>query len=212
MAEDGEPVVDQNYFKQVIAKAILWRRAEKLFDLLDLDGYRANSVAYAVAWMAEHTGRRIDLDKIWNEQRCSERLCEAIKVVCEKAHQHITQQDGNPGEASKRESCWQAFATLPINLLGDWESELADEPFVPANSVEESLATEWERIRHEFIGDSRTIGELESVTGKVWMKTRHGDPVYHYAEMDWPHLRKSRGMGLKRVKGLVEMFATAAKR
>lgn len=118
----------------------------------------------------------------------------------------------NPGEASKREPCWQAFAALPVDLPGDWESELADEPFVPANTVEESLATEWERVRHDFIGDSRTIGELESVTGKDWMNTRGRDPVYHTAEMDWPHLRKSRGMGLKRLKGLVEMFATAANR
>ena len=50
------------------------------------------------------------------------------------------------------------------------------------------------------------------MTGEVWMSTRGRDPVYQYAEMDWLHLRKSRGLGLKRVKGLVEMFATAAKR
>ena len=38
---------------------------------LDLEGYRANSVAYAMAWLAEKTGHRIDLNKVWAEQRLS---------------------------------------------------------------------------------------------------------------------------------------------
>src|SRR3989442_11479165 len=100
MEEDGEPQVDQNYFHQVVAKAILWRTGEKLFDTLDLEGYRANSVAYAVAWLAEKAGRRIDLNRIWNEQRLTPALCEAVKAVCNVAWQHLNQQQGNVGEAS----------------------------------------------------------------------------------------------------------------
>jgi hypothetical protein len=212
MEEDGEPVVDQNYFKHAVGKAILWRTGEKLFDTLELEGYRANSVAYAVAWLAERSGRRINLDQIWNEQRCTPVLCEALKAVAKAAHEHITRQEGNPGEASKREACWREFSALEIELPSEWESELAEVAFVPVNSVEEALAAEWERTRHDFVNDSRTLGELEAVTGKAWVVTRRGDPVYFYAEKSWEQLRNSRGMGLRKLRGLVELYAAAAQR
>ena len=34
---------------------------------------------YAVAWMAERSGRRLDLNRTWQEQRLSPALCEAMK-------------------------------------------------------------------------------------------------------------------------------------
>jgi len=43
-----------------------------------------------MAWLAEQSGRRIDLDRIWDEQRISQALCDAVKVVCAAAHRHIT--------------------------------------------------------------------------------------------------------------------------
>jgi hypothetical protein len=212
MEEDGEPVVDQNYFKHAVAKAILWRTAEKLFDTLELDGYRANSVAYAMAWLAEHSECRINLDRVWDEQRISPALCDALKVVCAAAHKHITSQDGNPGEASKRESCWLEFRDKKLSEPKGWRDELSDTAFIVANSEEEALSAEWERVRHGFINDSRTMGELEAVTNKSWVVTRRGDPVYIYAERDWDKLRTMRSMGLKKIRGLVEILSAAAKR
>jgi hypothetical protein len=209
MAEDGEPVVDQSYFKHSVSKAIIWRTTEKLFDSLEFDGYRYQTVAYTIAWLAEHSARRIDLDKIWNDQRCSQHLCDALKAVCEKAYKHITDQEGNPGEVCKRESCWREFAELSLDLPNEWKKELSDKTFVPTNSEEEALSAEWERVRHEFVNDSRTIGDLEALTGKVWMPSRRGDPVCFYAEQTWDKLRSTRFMGLKKLRGLVEMYATA---
>ena len=56
MEDEGEPLVDLNYFQQLVAKAILFRTAEKVFSAQELEGYRANSVAYAVSWLAERGG------------------------------------------------------------------------------------------------------------------------------------------------------------
>lgn len=212
MEDEGEPVVDQNYFKHAVAKAIMWRATEKLFDALDLEGYRANSVAYAVAWLAEHSARRIDLERTWNGQRCSQALYEALKAVAAAAHEHITRQEGNPGEASKREACWQAFKQQEIALSDGWRAELADHAFVPANNEAESLSTEWEQVRHGFIEDSRTVGELAALTGKNWVTARRGDPVYFYAEKPWDELREMPRMGSKKLRGLVEIYSAAAGR
>ena len=210
MEEDGEPVVDQNYFKHTVAKAILWRTAEKLFDTLELDGYRANSVAYAMAWLADQSERCIDLDRVWNEQRITPALCDAFKAVCAAAHKHINSQDGNQGEASKRESCWTKFREKHLSEPKEWRVELSGRAFVAAATEDESLAIEWERVRHGFINDSRTIGELEALTGKSWMSSRRQEPVYFYADMKWEKLRKMRNMGLKKIRGLVEIFSTAS--
>jgi hypothetical protein len=215
MEENGEPVVDQNYFKHAVAKAILWRTAEKLFDALQLDGYRANSVAYAVAWMAEESGRRIDLDWIWEKQRIPPGLNEALKVACKAAHEYITTQDGNPGEVSKRESCWNEFQGREMSEPNAWRNELSDTAFIPANTEEEALSAEWERVRLAFASDSRTVGELEAATGKVWLRTRRGDPIYFYAEKTWEQLRseklrRNQRLGLASLRGLVELVSAAA--
>ena len=209
MEDDGEPVVDQNYFKHAVAKAILWRTAEKLFDTLELDGYRANSVAYAMAWLADHSECRINLDRVWTEQRITPVLCDALKAVCAAAHQHITSQDGNPGEASKRTECWEEFRKAKLRLSDAWEREWAATAFVTPTNEEEVLATEWERMRHKFAQDARTIEGLEAYTGKVWVASKRRDLVGSYAAMTWEQLRMKPGLGLKKLRSLVEMFAAA---
>jgi len=215
MEENDEPIVDQNYFKHAVSKAILWRTAEKLFDALELDGYRANSVAYAVAWLAEESGRCIDLDRIWENQHIPPALNEALKIACEAAHEHITTQDGNPGEVSKRESCWHEFRGKNLSEPNAWRDELSETAFIEANTEEESLSAEWERVRLAFASDSRTVGELEAATGKVWLRTRRGDPIYFYAEKTWEQLRseklrRNQRLGLASLRGLVELVSAAA--
>ncbi|MBI2949005.1 MAG: AIPR family protein [Verrucomicrobia bacterium] len=210
MEEDGEPEVTLDYFRHTVAKAILWRTAEKLFDTLDLEGYRANSVAYAVAWLAEKSGRRIDLNRIWTEQRLSLALCEAVKTVCNEAWEHLNHQQGNVGEASKKAECWEAFRKKAIDLGDAWKKELAEQAYVAPRSEEEALAAEWEKWRHRFIADPRTMEGLEAYTGKEWMRSRRRDPVSVYALLTWEQLRQRPGLGLKKIRALVEMLEIAA--
>ena len=125
MENDGEPAIDEGYFRRAVAKAILWRRGEEVFDSLKLQGYRANSVAYAIAWMAETSGRRIDLDRIWREQGVSPVLTEALKTVVGSAHRYLAGRAGNIGEASKRSECWDGFRGKTIGLGVDWLGELS---------------------------------------------------------------------------------------
>jgi len=210
MEDDGEPEVNLDYFRHTVARAILWRTAEKLFDTLDLEGYRANSVAYAVAWLAEKSGRRIDLNRIWNEQRLSPALCEALKAVCNVAWEHLTHQQGNVGEASKKAECWEAFKRKEIALPTGWQNEFADSPFIAPRSEEEALAAAWERLRHKFIADSRTMEGVEAYTNREWVRTRRRDLVSSYAVLTWQQLRLRPGLGLKKLRALVEMLAIAA--
>ncbi|MBI1760664.1 MAG: AIPR family protein [Acidobacteria bacterium] len=213
MEEEGELVVDENYFKQAVAKAILWRAAEKLFDSLELQGYRANSVAYAIAWLAEQTERKLDLEHVWREQRLSAELSNALKAACAAAHKHICTQAGNPGEASKRELCWNAFRKTALSPSGIWQNGLTS-LIIPAgklaaNQEENALITSWERVRQDFIHDPRTVAELESLTGKNWVVIRRDDPIHIYAEKSWIQLRGMRGLGARKIGGLIEILTIA---
>jgi hypothetical protein len=65
--DDGEPVVDLNYFKQVVAKMILFKAGLRLAPG-DSGSLRAQTVAYALAWLVEKSSRKIDLNQIWERQ------------------------------------------------------------------------------------------------------------------------------------------------
>ena len=207
--DDGEPLVDLNYFKHVVAKAILFRTTEKLVSAQEFGGYRANIVAYTIAWLAEKSGRRIDLERIWNEQHLSPALCEAITEACKAANKHLLAQSGNVGEASKRTECWDEFRKMKLKLSDAWEGEWAATAFVAPTNEEEVLAAEWEKMRHKFAQDARTIEGLEAFTGKVWVSSKRRDLVASYATMTWEQLRMKPGLGLKKLRILVEMFASA---
>ena len=211
MELDGEPSVDLNYFKLIIGKAIFWRSAEKLFDDLHVDGYRAASVAYAIAWMVEQSGRRIDLVAIWDKQKLTTALSEALKVACKAAWDFISDQHGDAGEKVKKDETWQDFRKLEIATGTAWKADLLVKPVGPTSAdLDEALATEWEKMRLSFTEDARTIGGLEALTNCEWVTKRRGDAVATYAVMTWDQLRRQRGLGLKTIRKLIEMFRIAA--
>lgn len=212
LARDGEPPVDENYFRHVVAKAILFRAGEEAFNALKLTGYRANSVAYAVAWLAMCSEQRIDLEEIWRKQGIGLTLRQALSEVCGWAHQHIIGQAGNPGEASKKEHCWKAFLHTEVQISSDWKSHLASVPFASRRSSDDALHEEWERMRLEFIADDRNLHEIEQEAGFTWIASRRNDPVAKYAQMTWEELLAAKGLGVKKVRDLVKVLAAAARK
>jgi hypothetical protein len=213
MEAEGEPQVSVDTFKHLIAKAILWRATEKIFDTLELDGFRSNSVAYSIAWLAEKSERRIDLDQIWKDQRLTALMCETIKVVCNLAWEHISRQGGNQNEASKKLACWESFRDKDIALPRNWNQDLAKTSFVTANNEEEVLEAAWNRVRGDFLDDPRTIEGLEANTSMQWEKKQRRKSVPSFATKSWPELRKycrAEGVAFKKIRTLIEMLEIAA--
>jgi len=210
MGEDGEPLVDVNYFQQLVAKTILFRTAEKVFSSQDLVQYRAQSVAYTVAWLSEKSKQRIDLNRIWSEQRLPPGLVDVLANVCSAAHKHISSTDGNAGEWSKRPDCWHEFQDQVIDLPDTWEVEWAESSFTAPTNEEDALTIEWEKVRVMLINDNRTIQALEAYTNRTWVPKYRREPVASLASLDWKSLKRKPGIGLKKLRILVEMYAIAA--
>jgi hypothetical protein len=109
---------EQRDFEALCAKAMLFRTAEKLIGKLELGGYRANVVAYTLAWLARHTNGCIDLKKIWQKQVVGESLQLAITTVAPVAYQHLLDYAAgrNVTEVAKKEECWAEFRDVKIEL------------------------------------------------------------------------------------------------
>jgi hypothetical protein len=211
LEDDGEPEVDQDYFRHLIAKAILFRTAEKLYSRSGLEGYRANTVAYAIAWLAAHSGYRLNLTRMWDEQRVPPGTQEALGSVFRTAYLHLTRTSGNVGEWSKKTECWESFREQTISLDPAWEAELAESSYFIAQTGLDRVAAEWERVRHGFIEDTRTLSELEALSGLSWVASRRNDRACDYAGRTWEELR-AKTRRLRNIRQFVEMFSNAAER
>ena len=128
LQERGKFEIDNEYFEHLIAKEILFKRAEKLIGNLNYGGYRANIVTYTLAWLSHHTSQRINLDDIWRKQAISPALQSAICEVSVPVHKIITNPPNarNVTEWCKRKECWDAICKQEVTLKAAFRKELID--------------------------------------------------------------------------------------
>lgn len=120
IVRENQGLPDLVYFKRSVAKAILFRTAEKIVSAQKFGGYRANIVTYSLAKLQNMHSGRINLDVIWEKQELHIKLITAIEHICVLANRHIQEDmppnSRNPSEWAKREACWKAFAEKEIKL------------------------------------------------------------------------------------------------
>ena len=147
--ERGRFVPDEQYYKRLIAKGILFKRTEELVSMQEFGGYRANIVTYTIAFLSFHTAQKLDLLKIWEEQQLSESLENEITVISKLVHAFITDPPGgaNISEWCKRGKCWENLKSLTFVLNDDLARELVDVS----------------KPSHSYASDSRAQG-IEEIT------------------------------------------------
>ncbi|MGA7932222.1 MAG: AIPR family protein, partial [Kovacikia sp.] len=109
---------DETYFTRLIAKAILFKSAEKIVQNEKFGGYRANIVTYSLAYLSYKFQQDIDLDWIWKQQSLTPSVQQAIQIISREVHQIILHPpDGrNVTEWCKKESCWRAIQRIECAL------------------------------------------------------------------------------------------------
>lgn len=155
---------DEKYYQNLIAKAILFRRTEKLVQQQQYGGYRANIVTYSLAYLSYKTAQRIDLERIWKEQSLSMELESAITAISAIVRDVIISPPGgaNVGEWCKKEKCWNIVKECEYVISDALQAELVEVVYdttksAPTNSIE-SLTEE----------DQRLIDETASVSPETW--------------------------------------------
>ena len=134
LAGRGNPSPDQRFFQRHVAKAILFRRTERLVSAQNYGGYRANIVTYTLAYLCHATSSHINLDAIWERQGISEGLQDAIVAVSRRVHESITNppHGRNVTEWCKRAACWERIRQMEIDLPSSLSEELAEGPVAAA--------------------------------------------------------------------------------
>jgi len=119
---------DSDFYKELIAKAIIYKAAEKIARKHKFPNARANAVAYTVALIAFKTVGRLNLLSIWERQSLTEEMDQLIfdwmPVVWEKMFE--TAAGRNLTEWAKKVDCWKEIQILDLTIPTGLEKELRE--------------------------------------------------------------------------------------
>lgn len=159
----GNFEVDQSYFYHLIARAILFRQAEKIVSMQRFGGYRANVVTYTLACIYHRTAGRIDLDRIWQQQGIGKELRETIESVSQRVHEVIISPPGgkNVTEWCKRQECWAKVQDMVIDLPESLDGELLSVSPEGKTRIDKGV----ERLSD---AEQQLISQISGVPAETW--------------------------------------------
>lgn len=101
------PLPDGTFYKQLVAKAIIFRTAQKILRG-KFPAFQANIVTYVMSLLASRLGSRIDLDRIWQAQDLSIQMKTLIQTWAALVNDGLHQSAAGRmvSEWAKRPECW----------------------------------------------------------------------------------------------------------
>jgi hypothetical protein len=157
---------DENYYRNLVARAIIFKKAEKIAQQHSFPAYRANAIAYTVSMLSYKTFGRIVLDTIWKTQGVSAAIADTMYEWMPQILKEIEESSNgrNVTEWCKKEECWRTIQTMDIDIPGELQGELADgQPLPTVGSKKGKL------------GDGLTLEDRENLartmrlTGVDWL-------------------------------------------
>jgi hypothetical protein len=159
--------INASYFKNIIAKAIIFKETEKLVSSLDwykeIKAYRANIVAYTVSILANYArnqNKEFDLIKIWNTQHMYPALFDQCIITSREVYNFLTREDRltqNVTEWAKKEECWKRaqketwtinpeFEKTLVNIIKSKKSEVTESTVDSMAFVLSKNASVWQDL------------------------------------------------------------------
>ena len=159
LAERGISAPDEAYFRRLVAKAILFKEAERIVQELEFGGYRANIVTYSLAWLAHATAMRVDLDRVWREQAVTAAVERAIAATARLVHESIITPPGgrNVTEWCKHRDCWERIRAIAPELPLELDVEL-----LPAAGPTDAAAP----------ASNNDLAAVRAVPSETWRRLR----------------------------------------
>jgi len=123
--KDWKP--DETWYRELIAKAILFKHTTRIVRQEEFPAYKANIVTYLIAYLACRSGPSTNLRQVWDNQKISSELESLLRSWSHEINDAITTSAGsrNVTEWCKKEECWEAVrrisAPLPDHLPPEWQ-------------------------------------------------------------------------------------------
>lgn len=174
----------ENFYRKLIANAILFKTIDQLFGRKGVNAIgdtslKALTVAYTVSYFHHLTKNRIDLWKIYEEQKIDDFLNNHLSNLLGFVYNHIIAEASGSliSEYAKRQSSWEKLKNTPysddlINTLNSYliseqeKIQRENEKEIDTNSVEDSV----------FI-----VSEIQKMGLKFW------DGFRQYIDNNKPH-------------------------
>lgn len=169
LSERGNFIPDEKYYQRLIAKAILFRRTEKLVQEQQYGGYRANIVTYTIAYLSHKTAQRIDLESIWKKQALSPALEDNIIGVSKFVQKLITNPPGgaNVGEWCKKTKCWETIKDYQYILTPELQNELINVDRT-ASVLSKNSNAEKSSFNTATEEEVAVINQVSSISASTW--------------------------------------------
>lgn len=132
----GEQFDNDVYFKEIVAKAILFKFIERMVSEAKATwyggDYRAQIVTYTLAKLVsiveeQAVGCAIDLNAIWQKQSVSPALAAQVEIIARAVSATITSPPAsgmNISEWCKKDDCWTNVVSMEIPITGGLRAEL----------------------------------------------------------------------------------------
>lgn len=163
-----EKKLNNVYYEDLIAKAILYRAAEKVYGVKPraIGDMRYITVPYAITLLNRLTKNQLDLYKIWKTQEISSSLKSLLFEMMTRIEKFIkdTAPGGLYGEWAKKEECWINLRESDLNFdLESIRQDLIDKKNPPKRIV----------ISEDEVENQKRMEEYElvkSVPSKIWKR------------------------------------------
>lgn len=119
---------DIQFYKQTIAKVILFKTAHKIVRPM-FPAFQANVAAYLVAVTAKLIGRRLDLERIWQHQDLSQQLKQQLSIWASEVNEllHRSANGRMISEWAKKTECWVTVSEGTYSKVSSAIPEIKEE-------------------------------------------------------------------------------------
>jgi len=160
--------IDSIYFEDTVAKAILFRTAEKKYGVKpnSIGDMRYITVPYSIAYLTSILKPRLDLYKIWRTQSVSINVSELLYGLMVQIEDYIKRHAPGSlyGEWAKKEECWLEVKKQKFSVdIQSIKADLEDPKNPPSRK----------KLSDDDAAESQINAELEkikAVPGDVWHK------------------------------------------
>lgn len=178
----------ENFYRKLIANAILFKAIDKLFGRKNVNAIgdtsiKALTVAYATSYLHFLTNNRIDLWKIYEEQKIDDFLNNHLKNLLVFVYEHIISEASGSliSEYAKRASSWDKLKETPysenlIYILEDYliseeeKTQREKEKEIDTNNVEDAvfIISEIQKMGVKFWDGFKIYLDKNKIEGFDW--------------------------------------------
>jgi len=118
---------DEPFYRDLVAKAILFNVATRIVRQERFPAYRANIATYLIAYLSHRSGGQLDSEYIWRNQAITPALEQLLKVWAKPIADCIQESASgrNVTEWCKKEECWTAVKALDLAWVDSRPSDTA---------------------------------------------------------------------------------------